>query len=189
MKRRVQQNPIQVEPNAAEIRAAHGKAGVEIVVRTDAGQPLDGTQRIVGEYAGEVLGVVAAQHESGWAILARRFEGAGLHLHGVGLVECLGAENHFEVLGLARVQMKGLLQQVVANRGNVQHVIARRHPGNAEAAGGIGSGAVGSSHQLHHHARERFATPRVHHGAAHFGSRLGVQYASQQQQSGLFHWE
>jgi hypothetical protein len=117
MKRRVQQNPIQVEPDAAEIRAAHGEGGVEIVVRTDAGQPLDGAQRIVGEYAGEVLGVVAAEHESGRAILARRFEGAGLHLHGIGLAEGLGTENHFKVLGLARVQMNGLLQQVVADGG------------------------------------------------------------------------
>src|ERR1035441_1220224 len=135
MKWRVQQHAIQVEPDAAEIRAAHGEASVEIVVRADAGQSLDRAQRIVGQYAGQILGVVAAQHERRRAILARRFERAGLYLHGVGLAEGLRAENHLEVLGLTRVQMKGLLQQVVANRGNVQHVVARRDPGNAEAAG------------------------------------------------------
>ena len=190
VKRRVQQNAIQVEADAAEIRPAHGEAGVEIVVRADAGQPLDRAQRIVGQHAGEVLGVVAAQHEGRRAILARRLEGTGLHLHGVGLVEGLGTENHFKVLGLSRVQVDGFLQQVVADGENAQHVIARRDAGDAKSAGGIGSGAVGASHQLHDHAGERLAATRVHDGAAHLGGRLGVQGGSrQQQEEDPLHWD
>ena len=189
VKRLVQQNAVEVEADAAVIGAAQGEARVEIVVGTDAGQALDGTQRVVGEHAGEVLGVVAAEHEGGRAVLARRFEGTGLHLHGVGLVEGLGAEDDFEVLGLAGVQVKGLLEKVVADGGDVEHVVAWRHTGDAKAAGGIRGGAIGGAHELHHYVRERFAAARVHDGAAHFGDRLGAQYgSSQQQQSDLFHW-
>src|ERR1035437_9479538 len=57
-----------------------------------------------------------------WLGGGRGSEGAGLHLHGVGAAKGLGTENDFKVLGLARVQVKRFLQQVVADGGNVQHV-------------------------------------------------------------------
>ena len=33
-------------------------------------------------------------------------EGARLHLHGIGLAEGVGAEDHFEILGFARIQVE-----------------------------------------------------------------------------------
>ena len=126
VERRVQQDAVQIQADAAEIGAAQGEARVEIVVGADAGKALHGAQRIVGQDAGEILGVVAGQHQSGGAVLARRFEGAGLDFDGVGLAEGFGAEDDLEFLGLAGIQVEGLLHQVIADGGDVEDVIAGR---------------------------------------------------------------
>ena len=89
------------------VGAAQGEARVEIVVGRDAGQALDGAQRVVGQHAGQVLGVVAGQDQRAGAVGVRGFERALLGLDGVGLVKGVGAEDDFEFHRDAGIQVKG----------------------------------------------------------------------------------
>ena len=92
----------------------------------------------------------------------------------VGLAERIGAENDFEVLGLAGIQVERLLDQAVADGGDVEHVVARRDGRNAEMAGGVGGGAIGAAHQLNVDVGERLPAAGVHHRAADFAGRLRI---------------
>ena len=129
-------------------------------------------QRVVGEHAGEVLGIVAGQNQRGGAIPARGFEGPGLHHHGFGAAERLGAEDDFELFDIAGVQMEGALHQVVAHRGDVEHVIARRDGCDVEMAGIVGGDPIRATDELDHHVGEGFAAVGVHHRAADLAGRL-----------------
>jgi hypothetical protein len=133
----VQQHVVQVEADAAEVGAAQLEARVEIVVGTDAGQAF-WTARS-GSSARAEAGFLASlpPGTTCWGCPYARFRKAGLHFHGIGAAEGLGAEDHLEIPGLAGVQVKGLLDQVVANGGDVESVIAGSNAGDTEAACGI----------------------------------------------------
>ncbi len=183
VKGRVQQDAVEVQADAAVIGAAKGEARVEIVVGADAGEALHGAQRVVGQHAGEVLGVVAGQDQRVGAILARGFEGSGLHHHGLGAAESFGAEDDFEFLDIAGVQMEGTRHQVVADRRDVEHVIARRDGGDAEMAGVVGGNAIRAAGELDHHVGERFAAVRVHNRAADLAGRLRLNRRQDQRET------
>jgi hypothetical protein len=98
----------------------------------------------------------------------------GGHLHGVGLAERIGAEDDVEILGLARIQVERLLDEAVADGGDVERVIAGGHRRNAEMAGAVGGGAIGAAHQLNGDARKRLPAAGVYHRAADFAGRLRI---------------
>ena len=86
VERRMQQHAVQIQADAIERRAAQRELRVEVVVGGDAGQALDGSQRVVGQHAGQVLAFLALQRDG---------RGGG---HG-GDSEC-AARNHYRVLAL-----------------------------------------------------------------------------------------
>ena len=183
VKRRVQQDAVEVQADAAVIGPAKGEARVEIVVGADAREALHRAQRVVGQHAGQVLGVVAGQDQRVGAILARGFEGSGLHHHGLGAAESFRAEDDFEFLDIAGVQMEGTLHQVVADRRDVEHVIARRDGGDAEMAGIVGGNPIRAADELDDHAGERLAAVRVHNRAADLAGRLRLNRRQDQRET------
>ena len=62
---------------------------------------------------------------------------------------------------------------MVADGGDVEDVIAGGDAGDAEAARGIGGGAVGAADQLDHDIGERFAAAGVHHRSRALRRRAG----------------
>jgi hypothetical protein len=172
VERHVEKDTVQVHANPAVVGTAQGEARVIVIVRTDTWEALNGAERIVCQYACEVFGVVAGQHEGGGTVLGRDVEGRRLHLYRIRLAEGIGAEGNLEILGFTGIQVKRLLDKPVSNSGNVQDVVACCNGGDLELSRGVRRRPTRAAHELNHDIGEHLATTCIDHRATNFARHL-----------------
>ncbi len=153
----MEEDAVEIDADAVEGGRAEGELCREIVVGGDAGEALDGAERVVGKDAGEITEFGAGEVQVGLG-----GEGASLDLDGFGAAEGVGDEADFEVGGF-RGELDGEL--AVADAGDFQ--VACRGVEFETAFGGGGSLGAGFKER----AVDGFVGYGVDNAAANGGGR------------------
>jgi len=128
VKRRVQQDAVEVQADAAVIGPRREKRASKSLLELTPGRPCTAAAgRRPERWPGSWRRCRPGPAWLGYP--GARFRRVRLNHHGLGAAESFRAEDDFEFLDVAGVQMEGTLHQVVADGRDVEHIIPWRDGG------------------------------------------------------------